>query len=67
MDEMTREEIIKRHRKYQNFMRSINCCPLCSTPLTLIHEIDEEKQVIKETAHCSECDVETRRKDHPRH
>ncbi len=67
MDEMTREEIIKRHRRYQNFMRSINCCPLCSNPLTLIHEIDEEEETIKETAHCDQCDLETRRKDHSRH
>lgn len=67
MDEMTREKMIERHKRYQSFMRSINCCPLCSTPLTLIHEIHEKDEVIKETAHCDQCDIETRRKDHPRH
>lgn len=67
MDEMTKQEIETRQRRYQNFLKSINCCPLCSTPLTLIHEIDDQQEVIKETAQCSECDVETRRVEHSRH
>ena len=67
MDEITKKELIKRHNRYRNFMRSINLCPLCSTPLTLIHEICEQDHTIKETAHCSECDVETRKKQHSCH
>ena len=67
MDEMTKQKIENRQRLYQNFLRTMNCCPLCTTPLTLIHEIDEEEELIKETAHCSECDIETRRRDHSRH
>lgn len=67
MDEMTREKLLQYQQKYQNFLRSMNCCPLCSTPLTLIHEINEEEERIKETAHCDQCKIETRRKDHPRH
>ena len=67
MDEISQDEMIRRQQKYQNFLRSVNCCPLCSTPLTLIHEINEEEELIKETAHCDQCDIETRRKDHARH
>ncbi len=67
MDEMTREKLVKRQQRYTSFMRSMNCCPLCATPLTLIHEINEEEELIKETAHCDQCDIETRRKDHNRH
>ena len=65
MDEMTKEHIIRRQEKYQSFLKSINCCPLCSAPLTLIHEVDQENECIKETAHCDDCDIETRRKEHP--
>lgn len=67
MDEITKEQIERTQKKYLSFLRSINCCPLCSTPLSLIHEVNEEEEVIKETAHCEQCDIETRRKDHPRH
>lgn len=65
MDEITRENIVRRQKKYQSFLQSINCCPLCTAPLTLIHEVDDENKSIKETAHCDDCDVETRRKNHP--
>jgi len=67
MEEMTREKMVKRQQRYQSFLRAMNCCPLCSTPLTLIHEINEDDESIKETAHCDQCDIETRRKEHSRH
>ncbi len=67
MDEITREKIKRHQEKYQNFLKSMNCCPLCSEPLILLHEVNEAEEVIKETAHCDQCDIETRRKDHPRH
>lgn len=67
MEEMTYEQMIERQQRYQKFLRAMNCCPLCSTPLTLVHEINEEEEHIKETAHCDQCDIETRRKDHNRH
>ena len=65
MDEISRENMIRRQKEYQSFLKSMNCCPLCSAPLTLIHEVNEESALIKETAHCEGCDVETRRKEHP--
>ena len=65
MDEIERQKIEKRQQKYTQFLRSMNCCPLCSSPLSLIHEVNEEEEVIQETAHCSNCDLETRKKDHP--
>ena len=65
MDEINRERIQRRQKEFQTFLKSMNCCPLCSSPLTLIHEVDEENEKIKETAHCESCDVETRRKEHP--
>jgi hypothetical protein len=67
MDEISKQKIIQHQQKYQSFLKSMNCCPLCSTPLTLIHEVDTHLELIKETAHCSQCDIETRKKDHPRH
>ena len=45
----------------------MNCCPLCSEPLTLIHEVNEEDAQIKEIAHCDRCELETRKKDHGIH
>ncbi|MCB0377793.1 MAG: hypothetical protein KDD33_04810 [Bdellovibrionales bacterium] len=65
MDEIKQQEVENHQKKYQTFLQSINCCPLCTSPLTLIHEVDEESSIIKETAHCDQCDVETRRKEHP--
>lgn len=67
MDEMTRDKIAKHQQRYLSFLKAMNCCPLCSSPLTLIHEINAEEETIKETAHCEKCDVETRRKNHSRH
>lgn len=67
MDEITREKFLQHQQRYLSFLRSMNCCPLCSAPLTLIHEINEEEEIIKETAHCDQCKIETRRKDHSRH
>ena len=54
----------KRQQRYQEFLQGINLCPLCSSPLTLIHEVDKEAGYIEELAHCSECQLETRKKDH---
>ena len=65
MEEINQKAIVRRQKRYQNFLKAINCCPLCSSPLSLIHEVDEDNGSIKETAHCDECDVETRRKEHP--
>ena len=67
MDEMNKEQIEARQKKYQSFLRAINCCPLCASPLTLIHEVFEGEELIKETAQCDNCDVETRKIEHPRH
>lgn len=67
MDEISRERILRHREKYQNFLKSINCCPLCSGPLTLVHEVSEHQEQIKETAHCENCDLETRRQNHSRH
>ena len=61
------EQFKSQRERYQSFLKSVNCCPLCSTPLILIHEICEEDHTIKETAHCEQCEIQTRCKDHIRH
>ena len=67
MDEKTVEKFQSHRKKYQSFLKAMNCCPLCSSPLVLVHEICKEDHIIKETAHCDHCEVQTRRKDHIRH
>ena len=68
MDKISPEEKIKRRRqRYRHFLKSVNCCPLCSSPLILIHEVNREDQQIKETAQCDQCHIETRRKNHSCH
>ena len=56
-----------RRYKYESFLKSVNCCPLCSSPLILIHEINGQDHRIKETAHCDICEVQTRQKNHTCH
>ncbi len=67
MDEKIVEKYQSHREKYQNFLKAMNCCPLCSTPLILVHEVHEEDHLIKETAHCDQCEMQTRRKEHIRH
>ena len=64
MDEKMVEEFQSRREKYQSFLKAMNCCPLCSSPLVLIHEFHERDHIVKETAHCDQCEIQTRRKDH---
>ncbi len=67
MDEKIVEKLQNQRERYQNFLKAMNCCPLCSAPLVLIHEVYEEDHTIKETAHCEQCEMQTRCKDHIRH
>jgi len=65
MDEIKQKQILRRQKRYREFLQGVNLCPLCSSPLTLIHEVDKDAGYIEEVAHCSECQLETRKKDHP--
>ena len=61
---MNKKKFENQRDRYQNFLKTINCCPLCSSPLVLIHEFYKENHLVKETARCDECEIQTRRKDH---
>ena len=65
MDEIKEKEFERKRNRTIEFLQGINLCPLCSSPLTLIHEVNKEAGYIEEIAHCSECKLETRKKDHP--
>ena len=68
MDEITEDRLLalqKRREKFREFLQSINLCPLCSSPLSLIYEVDRDAGYIEELAHCGECQLETRKKDYP--
>ncbi len=59
--------VLERLEQIRTFLRSINQCALCAEPLTLIHEIDGETSLVKETAYCSQCNLTVREKDHSLH
>lgn len=51
----------------QAFVQIQNCCPLCSTPLEIrIKDQDEEHRLVEE-AHCPQCVVPARIKEHSLH
>lgn len=59
--------VLNRLEQIRSFLKSVNQCTLCSEPLTLIHEIDEECASVKEVAYCSKCKLTVREKDHALH
>ena len=67
MDKKMRQDYQNDKEKYQSFLKAINCCPLCSSPLILIHEFYTGGHRVQETAHCDQCEIQTRRKDHTCH
>lgn len=46
------------------FIERQNCCPLCGTQLEIRVESYLEEFTLREEAHCPECDVLARVKDH---
>lgn len=46
----------------QQFLKSVNLCTLCNSPLILIHEVNKAEGEIEEEAQCEKCKITTRRK-----
>jgi len=59
--------VLERLEQIRSFLKSINQCALCTEPLTLIHEIDNDTSNVKETAFCSKCNLTVREKEHGLH
>lgn len=53
--------------KHAAFIQSQNICPLCSTQLEIRVMSYLEDCMIREEAHCPECEVLARVKDHRMH
>lgn len=49
-------------KRKQQFLKSINLCTLCNSPLVLIHEVNKTVGEIEEEAQCEHCKITTRRK-----
>lgn len=54
------EKIEKKTQR--EFLNDHNNCILCGTVLELRHTVVEEKNEIREEAHCPECEMRTRAK-----
>lgn len=65
--ENIKSAVLNRLEQIRNFLKSVNQCALCSQPLTLIHEIDNSQAQVLETAYCSQCDLNVRKKEHGLH
>lgn len=57
-------EKAENHR-HHDFIKREGHCVLCSSPLEIHHETNQDLNEIQEQAHCVECDVRVRVKTYP--
>lgn len=64
MDESSAQQKQKIESRHQAFIERQNHCPLCGTQLEIRVESYLEEYTLREEAHCPDCDVLARVKDH---
>ena len=57
----------KQNKRHQAFVEHQNLCPLCGTQLSIKVESYLEDYNLREEAHCPNCDLLARIKDHKMH
>ncbi len=67
MDESSAQQKAKIENRHQAFIERQNHCPLCGTQLEIRVESYLEDYTLREEAHCPDCDVLARVKDHKMH
>ena len=52
---------------YEKFIEKENICPLCGIQLYVVVELSLKDSSLKEEAHCSNCCIRTRKRNHKMH
>ena len=67
MEHQKRDQKKSPNKRHQAFMDHQNSCPLCGHKLDIKVESYQEDFNLREEAHCTNCDLLARVKDHKMH